>query len=134
MTKRVRRKKALANPIGLNPFNVDLRAPALVRLKVGRYYVQLTSEPDRRRMLVCIREPAEAGQLLFVGVTDPINPKVDSPEEVRDRVLEAAVLIPIESLGTTAARAAVLRHNLRGMTGRVNQPCRASPSSASKTC
>jgi methionine synthase II (cobalamin-independent) len=36
-----------------------------------------------------------------VGVTDPINPRVESPEEVRDRVLEAAELIPVESLGTT---------------------------------
>ena len=75
--------------------------PALFRLKVGRYYVQLASEPDRRRVLACIRSLLEPGQLLFVGVTDPINPRVESPEEVRDRVLEAAELIPIESLGTT---------------------------------
>jgi 5-methyltetrahydropteroyltriglutamate--homocysteine methyltransferase len=39
--------------------------------------------------------------MLFVGATDPINPRVESPQEVRDRVLEAAELIPIESLGTT---------------------------------
>jgi 5-methyltetrahydropteroyltriglutamate--homocysteine methyltransferase len=75
--------------------------PALFRLKVGRYYVQLASEPDRRRVLACIRSLLKPGQLLFVGVTDPINPRVESPEEVRDRVLEAAELIPIESLGTT---------------------------------
>jgi 5-methyltetrahydropteroyltriglutamate--homocysteine methyltransferase len=75
--------------------------PALFRLKVGRYYVQLASEPDRRQVLACIRSLLKPGQLLFVGVTDPINPRVESPEEVRDRVLEAAELIPIESLGTT---------------------------------
>jgi len=75
--------------------------PALFRLKVGRFYVQLASEPDRRRVLACIRSLLKPGQLLFVGVTDPINPKVESPEEVRDRVLEAVKLIPIESLGTT---------------------------------
>jgi 5-methyltetrahydropteroyltriglutamate--homocysteine methyltransferase len=75
--------------------------PALFRLKVGRYYVQLASESDRRRVLACIRSLLKPGQLLFVGVTDPINPRVESPEEVRDRVLEAAELIPIESLGTT---------------------------------
>jgi 5-methyltetrahydropteroyltriglutamate--homocysteine methyltransferase len=75
--------------------------PALFRLKVGRYYVQLASEPDRRHVLACIRSLLKAGQLLFVGVTDPINPRVESPEEVRDRVLEAVELIPIESLGTT---------------------------------
>jgi 5-methyltetrahydropteroyltriglutamate--homocysteine methyltransferase len=75
--------------------------PALFRLKVGRYYVQLASESDRRRVLACIRGLLKPGQLLFVGVTDPINPRVESPEEVRDRVLEAAELISIESLGTT---------------------------------
>jgi 5-methyltetrahydropteroyltriglutamate--homocysteine methyltransferase len=39
--------------------------------------------------------------MLFVGVTDPINPTIENPEAVRDRVLEAAELIPLESLGTT---------------------------------
>jgi 5-methyltetrahydropteroyltriglutamate--homocysteine methyltransferase len=75
--------------------------PSLLRLKVGRFYIQLASEPDRRRVLKAVRELLEPGQLLFVGVTDPINPRVESPEEVRDRVLEAADLIPLESLGTT---------------------------------
>jgi 5-methyltetrahydropteroyltriglutamate--homocysteine methyltransferase len=75
--------------------------PALFGLKVGRYYVQLASEPDRRSVLASIRRLLKPRQLLFVGVTDPINPRVESPEEVRDRVLEAAEFIPIESLGTT---------------------------------
>jgi 5-methyltetrahydropteroyltriglutamate--homocysteine methyltransferase len=68
---------------------------------VGRFYIQLASEPDRRRVLASIRSLLKPGQLLFVGVTDPIDPKVENPEEVRDRVLEAAELIPIEALGTT---------------------------------
>jgi 5-methyltetrahydropteroyltriglutamate--homocysteine methyltransferase len=75
--------------------------PSLFRLNVGRFYIQLASEPDRQRVLASVRSLLKPGQLLFVGVTDPINPKVESPEEVRDRVLEAAALIPIESLGTT---------------------------------
>jgi 5-methyltetrahydropteroyltriglutamate--homocysteine methyltransferase len=75
--------------------------PSLFRLNVGRFYIQLASEPDRRRVLASIRSLLKPSQLLFVGVTDPINPRVESPEEVRDRVLEAAELIPIESLGTT---------------------------------
>jgi hypothetical protein len=32
---------------------------------------------------------------VFVGVIDPINPKVETPQEVRDRVLEAADFIPL---------------------------------------
>ncbi len=39
--------------------------------------------------------------MLFVGVIDPIDPKVETVEAVRDRVLEAAEFIPLEMLGTT---------------------------------
>jgi 5-methyltetrahydropteroyltriglutamate--homocysteine methyltransferase len=75
--------------------------PSLFRLNAGRFYIQLASEPDRRRVLASIRSLLKPGQVLFVGVTDPINPTVESSEEVRDRVLEAAEQIPIEVLGTT---------------------------------
>lgn len=75
--------------------------PALFNLRVGRFYVQLASEGDRRRVLAVLRGLVKPGQMLFVGVTDPINPKVESAETVRDRVLEAAEFIPLESLGTT---------------------------------
>jgi 5-methyltetrahydropteroyltriglutamate--homocysteine methyltransferase len=75
--------------------------PSLFRLKVGRFYVQLASEPDRPRVLSSIRSLLKPGQMLFVGVTDPINRRVESPEEVRNRVIEAAKIIPVSSLGTT---------------------------------
>ena len=39
-------------------------------------------------------------QRVFVGVVSPIDPRVETPEEVRDRVLEAARYIPVEQLGT----------------------------------
>lgn len=41
------------------------------------------------------------GQTVFVGLTDPINRIVETPEEVHDRVLEAAEFIPLAQLGTT---------------------------------
>ena len=75
--------------------------PSLFRLNAGRFYIQLASEPDPRRVLSMIRDLLKPGQMPFVGVTDPINPRVESPEEVRDRVMAAAKVIPIESLGTT---------------------------------
>lgn len=75
--------------------------PALFRLKVGRFYVQMASEKDRKSALKTIANLLRPGQIVFVGVTDPINPEVESAETVRDRVLEAAELIPMESLGTT---------------------------------
>ena len=31
---------------------------------------------------------------------DPIDPRVESPEEVRDRVLEAAEVLPVDRLGS----------------------------------
>jgi 5-methyltetrahydropteroyltriglutamate--homocysteine methyltransferase len=75
--------------------------PELFRLKIGRFYVQLASEADRRRVLTTIRDLLKPGQMLFAGVTNSINPKIESPEAVRDQVLEAAEFIPVQSLGTT---------------------------------
>jgi 5-methyltetrahydropteroyltriglutamate--homocysteine methyltransferase len=75
--------------------------PALFDLKVGRFYVQLASERNGSHALNTIRTLLKPGQVLFVGVIDPINPKIESREEVRDRVLEAAEFISADSLGTT---------------------------------
>jgi 5-methyltetrahydropteroyltriglutamate--homocysteine methyltransferase len=75
--------------------------PSLFELKAGRFYLQLASEPDRRRVLAAIAANAREDQQIFVGVIDPIDPRIESAEEVRDRVLEAAEAIPVERLGTT---------------------------------
>jgi len=75
--------------------------PHLFRLKVGRFYLQLASEPDREHVLRAVRPLLPAGATLFVGVTDPISRRIETPEEVRDRVFEAAEFIPLAQLGTT---------------------------------
>jgi methionine synthase II (cobalamin-independent) len=75
--------------------------PTLFQLKVGRFYIQLASERDQARVLKATRPLLKPGQILFVGVIDPINPKIESPAEVRDRILQAAQSIPVESLGVT---------------------------------
>jgi 5-methyltetrahydropteroyltriglutamate--homocysteine methyltransferase len=75
--------------------------PALFQLRVSNFYVQLASEPDRRRVLQLIRAQLQPGQRVFVGVTDPISPRIESAADVRDRVLEASAVIPIGQLGTT---------------------------------
>jgi 5-methyltetrahydropteroyltriglutamate--homocysteine methyltransferase len=75
--------------------------PSLFELMAGNFYIQLASEADRPRVLEVIRDHAQAGQRIFVGVIDPIDPHIEAPEEVRDRVLEAADYIPLELLGTT---------------------------------
>jgi methionine synthase II (cobalamin-independent) len=74
--------------------------PTLFSLDVGSFYLQLASEQDRPRVLGIIREHAPADVRIFVGVIDPIDPRVETAEEVRDRVLEAAEYIPLEQLGT----------------------------------
>jgi 5-methyltetrahydropteroyltriglutamate--homocysteine methyltransferase len=75
--------------------------PTLFELNVGNVYLQLASEPDRRRVLRIVAEHVRLGQRVFVGVTDPIDPRVETSEEVRDRVLEAAEHIVVGQLGTT---------------------------------
>ena len=71
------------------------------RRRLRRFYIQLASEPDRRRVLEIIRERAKPDQRIFVGVIDPISPSVETAEQVRERVLEAAEYVPVERLGTT---------------------------------
>jgi methionine synthase II (cobalamin-independent) len=75
--------------------------PSLFELKAKNFYIQLASERDRRRVLKMIQEYAKDEQRIFVGVIDPVDPRVETPEEVRQRVLEAAEYIPLERLGTT---------------------------------
>ena len=52
-------------------------------------------------MLKIIRDHIKPNHRVFVGVVAPIDPHVETPEEVRDRVLEAAQYIPLAQLGTT---------------------------------
>jgi 5-methyltetrahydropteroyltriglutamate--homocysteine methyltransferase len=75
--------------------------PSLFQLKVGNFYIALAGEKDRRRALAMIREHRKPEQRVFVGVIAPIDPRIETPEEVRDRVLEAAEYIPVGKLGTT---------------------------------
>jgi 5-methyltetrahydropteroyltriglutamate--homocysteine methyltransferase len=75
--------------------------PALFAMKAGRFYLQLASEADRARVLRLIAKLSSEKQKIFVGVIDPIAPRVETPEEVRDRVLEAASILPLDRVGTT---------------------------------
>lgn len=75
--------------------------PDLFRLEADNFFIQLASEPDRPRVLALIREHSRPSQRIFIGVTDPIHPRVESPEEIADRVVEAARFIPVSRLGTT---------------------------------
>jgi 5-methyltetrahydropteroyltriglutamate--homocysteine methyltransferase len=75
--------------------------PSLFDVNVGNFYIQLASEADRQRVLGIIAEHSRPDQRIFIGVIDPNNPEIETVEEVKERVLEAAEFIPIERLGTT---------------------------------
>jgi 5-methyltetrahydropteroyltriglutamate--homocysteine methyltransferase len=75
--------------------------PSLLQLNLTNYYVSLAGETDRPRVLRVIRDYLRPDQRIFVGVVSPIDPRVETAEEVRDRVLEAAQYIPLAQLGTT---------------------------------
>jgi len=75
--------------------------PMLFELQAGNFYMELAREPDRPRVLRIVRKHLKPDQRVFVGVIDVLDPRIESPEEVRDRVLEAAEYIPLAQLGTT---------------------------------
>ena len=75
--------------------------PSLFHLKAGNFYIALAGEKDRAHVLKIIRDHMKPEQRIFIGVVAPIDPRMETPEEVRDQVIEAAKYIPIEQLGTT---------------------------------
>jgi 5-methyltetrahydropteroyltriglutamate--homocysteine methyltransferase len=75
--------------------------PLLFHLNVGNFYIALSGEKDRVAVLKIIREHMKPGQHVFAGVVSPIDPRIDTPEEVRDRVVEVSKYIPLDQLGTT---------------------------------
>lgn len=83
--------------------DVDYAAllPSLFQLNVGNFYIALAGESDPERVLQTIRKYMSPGQRIFVGVVAPIDPRIETPEVVRDRVLQALEYIPLEQLGST---------------------------------
>jgi 5-methyltetrahydropteroyltriglutamate--homocysteine methyltransferase len=75
--------------------------PRFFELRAGNFYVALAGEQDRGRALQVIRKYLKPNQRIFVGVIAPNDPRIETPEQVRDRVLEAAEYIPADQLGTT---------------------------------
>ena len=75
--------------------------PSLFQLKADNFYIALAGETDRVRVLENVRQHMQPHQRIFVGVVAPIDPRIETAEAVRDRILEAAKYIPVEQLGTT---------------------------------
>lgn len=75
--------------------------PDLFQLQADNFYVQMASEKDPRRVLAIIKQHLKPQQRVFVGVINVIDEMIETPELVKDRVLQAAEFIPLAQLGTT---------------------------------
>jgi 5-methyltetrahydropteroyltriglutamate--homocysteine methyltransferase len=75
--------------------------PTLFRLNLDNFYIQLASEADPEGVLKILGGLATGDRRVFVGVIDPIDSRIETPETVRDRVLHAARHIDLDHLGTT---------------------------------
>lgn len=63
--------------------------------------MQMASEGDPEAALTVVAKHLGPTRRVFVGVIDVNDPTVETPEQVRDRILTAAAHIPASQLGTT---------------------------------
>ncbi|MHB1920776.1 MAG: cobalamin-independent methionine synthase II family protein [Chitinophagaceae bacterium] len=75
--------------------------PLLFQLKAGNFYLEYAAEKDKRSVLTSVKKNVHPDQMIFFGVTDVLNPRIETREEIRDMILEVAGVIPIRQLGTT---------------------------------
>ena len=80
--------------------------PEMFKMNAGYFLIQLASERDKdpvyRMIGECLRDDADGvAQMAYIGVINPLNPRVESPEEVRDTLVHAANFIPKERMGAT---------------------------------
>lgn len=75
--------------------------PLLFELNAGNFYLEYAGEKAKRLVLASIKENMRPSQRVFIGVTNVLDPRVETPEEIRDIILEAAEIISPGQLGTT---------------------------------
>jgi methionine synthase II (cobalamin-independent) len=80
--------------------------PSLFKMNAGYFLIQAASEKDKERVYRLIGEHSRADangvpQVCFIGVINPQNPRIETPQEVCDDLVLAAKYIPKERLGAT---------------------------------
>ncbi len=80
--------------------------PSMFRMNAGYFLMQLASERDKERVYRLVGEHRRddahgVAQVCFIGVIDPLNPTVETPEQVAEDLVTAARYIPKERLGST---------------------------------
>jgi methionine synthase II (cobalamin-independent) len=78
----------------------------MFQLNAGYFLIQCSSEDDRENVYrLCgehSREDANGvPQVCFMGVINPLDPRVETAAEVRDQLIAASKHIPVERLGAT---------------------------------
>jgi methionine synthase II (cobalamin-independent) len=84
----------------------ELLLSRMFQLNAGYFLIQCASQDDEEEVYRLVakysREDADGvAQVCFMGVVDPLSPAVETPEQVRDRLLLAAEHIPVARLGAT---------------------------------
>lgn len=80
--------------------------PSMFKMNAGYFLMQLATEKDKEHVYkLCGKHSREDAngvpQVCFIGVITPLDPKVETPEQVRDDLVTAAKHIPKERLGST---------------------------------
>ncbi len=80
--------------------------PSMFKMNAGYFLIQLASEADKERVYKLLGEHSREDangvkQVCFIGVINPLNPTVETPEQVRDDLLLASKYIPVERVGST---------------------------------
>jgi methionine synthase II (cobalamin-independent) len=75
-------------------------------LDAGYFLIQMASEREKDPVYETIGRHLRAdangvAQMAYIGVTNPQNPRVESPQEIADQLIRAANFIPKEQLGST---------------------------------
>jgi len=78
----------------------------MFQLNAGYFLIQCASEDDKESVYkLCgenSRDDADGvAQVCFMGVINPLDPTVETPEQVRDDLLLASKYIPVQRLGAT---------------------------------
>ncbi len=80
--------------------------PAMFRMNAGYFLMQLASEKDKEYVYKLVGEHSREDangvpQVCFIGVINPLDPRVETPEEVQADLVTASNHIPKERLGAT---------------------------------
>ena len=92
----------------VHSYDVDYHEllPSMFQMNAGYFLIQLASEKDKAKVYKeigqHIRKDANGvKQVAFIGVVNPLDPRIETPEEIADALVEASQYIAKDQLGAT---------------------------------